>query len=365
MAQPLATIRLPVAIRYGVALLAALLALAITNWLRPSIAPDIFTPLLAAVVVSAYIGGIGPGLFAALLASSGAALHEPPRFVGFAAIDQTLTLDAGTMLRTAVFMGMAMLVGTLSDRSRRAEARLAGSEKSATPLREDFLSIAAHELRTPLTSLMGQAQLLQRRLLRERIANERYLHSINVVVDQAERLNRTVTALLDIARLEQGLLTITRTPLDLTYLVQRVADELHPMLSAHTLTLDLHAGPLVVDGDVTRLRQTLFCLLDNAVKFSPAGGEVWVSVAAHENQAWVQVCDRGIGLPKESLLYLFECAYRAPNAVALQIVGAGLGLYLVKALVELHGGDVVAVQREGGGSCIGFRLPLITQETAR
>jgi PAS domain S-box-containing protein len=236
-------------------------------------------------------------------------------------------------------------------------ARLYDEALNAIRLRDQFLAIASHELKTPLTALLGQAQLLERRLRREHGADERHLHSIGVVVGQANRLNKMVTGLLDISRIEQGALSIDLAPLDLCELARQVVEEIQPTLSLHTIVLDT-AGALLIEGDALRLEQVFQNLIGNAVKYSPEGGEVRVRVAARDGLAVLEVADQGIGIPDDALPRLFQRFFRAKNADPRRISGVGIGLYVVKEIVELHGGQVAVASHEGQGSTFTVALPL-------
>src|SRR4029078_4527165 len=138
-----------------------------------------------------------------------------------------------------------------------AEHHARAQAEAAVHLRDQFLSIAAHELKTPLTSLLGNAQLMQRRAQRDGTRPEREQRTVRVMADQATRLNKMVLALLDISRLESGQLSIERAPLDLCALVSRVVDEVRPALEERTIELVCPSTPLMIAGDELRLEQVL------------------------------------------------------------------------------------------------------------
>jgi PAS domain S-box-containing protein len=237
-------------------------------------------------------------------------------------------------------------------------ARLYREAQEAVRLRDQFLSIASHELKTPLTTLLGNAQLLQRRARREGDFKERHLHTIDVIADQASRLNKMIAALLDISRIETGHLSIERAPVDLSALAQRVVEEVRPTLDQHTIKYVALNQPLVVEGDELRLEQVLQNLIGNAIKYSPQGGPVVVRVARRDAMACVDVIDQGIGIPATALPQLFRRFYRAANVDAQHISGMGVGLYVVKEIVALHGGKVTVASQEGEGSTFSCCLPL-------
>jgi signal transduction histidine kinase len=240
-------------------------------------------------------------------------------------------------------------------------ARLYSAAQEAVHAREVFLSVASHELKTPLTTLLGNAQLLLRRSERERSLNERDSRSLRLVVDQAHRLNRMIGALLDLSRLQAGQLSIDRTPIDLSALGRRVVEEAQTGLERHTLAFVPPDGPLAIVGDELRLEQVIQNLLQNAIKYSPAGGHVEVRAARHGTLACISVADQGIGIPQAALARLFTRFYRAPNADPQHISGMGVGLYVVKEIVTLHGGEVAVESQEGVGSTFTICLPLVSE----
>lgn len=231
--------------------------------------------------------------------------------------------------------------------------------QEAIQLRDAFLSVAAHELRTPLTSLYGNAQLLQRRFARQPEQLERDIHSLDVIVLQAEKLNRMIGTLLDVSRLQRGQLALSRAPVDLCRLIQQLVVETQPTLPTYTLEIELPPRPLIVNGDELRLEQVFANLVQNGVKYSPGGGTVTISVEQRGNQVLVTVRDHGIGIPADALPQLFQRFYRAPNATDKQIAGLGIGLFVAREIVQLHGGTIAIDSAEGKGTTVSIRLPLI------
>jgi len=236
-------------------------------------------------------------------------------------------------------------------------ARLYAAEHEAVRLRDTFFSVAAHELKTPLTSLLGQAQLVLRRGERAGSLAERDRQAIQVVVNQAARLNRMILAMLDSTRLEQGRLSIERAPLDLAALAEQVADELRPSLERHELTVVAENNPYMLLGDALRLEQVLQNLIGNALKYSPDGGPVEVRLSRDGDHVVLAVSDRGIGIPATAIPQLFQRFFRVSEGVAGYISGMGIGLYVVKEIVALHGGEVAVESRLGAGSTFTVRLP--------
>jgi signal transduction histidine kinase len=246
------------------------------------------------------------------------------------------------------------------ERARLFEAveRSRATAEEALRLRDAFFSIAAHELRTPLTTLLGRAQLLQKWLEREEGAAERDVRSIRVVVKQAQRLNDMITGLLDVSRIQGGRFAIAPRPLSLTALARRVVDEWRPAAARHALLLEAAQEPLTVQGDELRLEQVLQSLLDNAIKYSPGGGEVRVAMGRSGDRARLRVSDQGIGIPAAAQDELFHSFYRAENADAEGLSGLGIGLYVANQILELHGGRIAVESVEGEGSTFTVELPL-------
>jgi signal transduction histidine kinase len=168
-----------------------------------------------------------------------------------------------------------------------------------------------------------------------------------------------VLSLLDLSRIETGQLSIERAPVDLNTLIARVVEEVQPTLDRHPVELHLPAQTLTVTGDALRLEQVVQNLVQNAAKYSPAGGPITVELAAEDGSARLAVTDRGIGIPAAAIPQLFQRFYRAPNVETHQIAGMGVGLFVVREIVGLHGGAVDVQSTEGAGSTFTVRLPLL------
>lgn len=240
-------------------------------------------------------------------------------------------------------------------RAERAERALM---ESAVRMRDMFLTVLAHELRTPLTSLLGTAQLLLRRGQREKTLSEKDRRGVEVIISQASRLNTMVSLQLDISRLHTGQLRVERQPLDLGALAYQVVEEVQPILTLHTVRYRGPDTPIWVAGDALRLIQVLQNLVQNAIKYSPAGGFIEVLVERYDTAAQIIVTDEGMGIPPSDLPHLFQRFYRASNVDDRQISGLGVGLYVVKELIMLHGGTVEVESEEGRGSSFIVRLPV-------
>lgn len=230
--------------------------------------------------------------------------------------------------------------------------------QEAVELRDVFLSVASHELKTPLTSLMANVQLFIQRATRDHSLNDRDKRTLGIILEQTGRLNHLIGALLDISRLQNGKLTIQREPMDLAELVKRLVHEVQPTLERHTITLDDYPGALPLFGDEIRLEQVIQNLLQNAIKYSPKGGTIIVRVGMEDGMAFVAVTDQGIGIPQNALPHLFDRFFQVPNAYQRNISGMGLGLYIVREIVGLHGGTIDVHTVEGQGSTFTVKLPI-------
>jgi excisionase family DNA binding protein len=259
-------------------------------------------------------------------------------------------------------------ITVLQQQARSLEAVLAAewaarvAAEDALRVRDEFLSIAAHELRTPITSLSGQAQLLLRRLRRHgRLEPEQLASALETIRGQAEKLSRLVSQLLDLSRLEGGKLALERHPTDLVDVVQQVVATARAWSERHTISV---AAPPSLEAwvDPLRLEQVLTNLLDNAVKYSPEGGPIEVALARVDaGSVELSVRDRGLGIPVEKRGQLFERFYQA-HANGHR-GGMGLGLYVSRQIVKLHGGDICAEFPPEGGTRFVVRLPLAPHES--
>jgi len=274
----------------------------------------------------------------------------------FTSSQTTLLAPFVGLFGLAISAVLFVLVRTLVQARNQAEA--------AVRVRDEFFSVASHELKTPITALLGNSQLVLRRAERSGALPERERRSIEVIAEQAQRLNRLATALLDHSRIQAGKLMIERAPLDLCGLVHRSAAEMEPSLTNHALELALPPVPVTVLGDDVRLTQVVQNLIGNAVKYSPAGGPIDVRLVADGTWAELQVSDKGIGIPATALPQLFQQFYRAPNVDTNAISGLGIGLFVIHEIVTQHGGTVAATSVEGHGSTFTVRLPQVPHEPA-
>jgi len=242
----------------------------------------------------------------------------------------------------------------LESRALIDEATSVRAREEATRLKDDFLSAAAHDLKTPLTTITALAQLLERWALRDPAAPAD-LGRIRRLVAEAERLRTLVLELLDAARVEQGRILGAREEFDLVELCREVLGR--QASERHRFALDA-AGPVIGAWDRVRIAQLVENLVENAVKYSPDGGEVRVGVRREAGTAELTVADRGIGIPADDLPRLFDRFHRGSNVDDRRFSGMGLGLYICRGIVEQHGGRIRAESAPGVGTTFHVSLPL-------
>ncbi len=221
-------------------------------------------------------------------------------------------------------------------------------------LKDEFVSSISHELRTPLTSISGYVELL----LEEEQSPEKRGH-LTIVERNADRLLALVSDLLFAARLQYGRLELEAQPVDLRELVEQSVESARPRAAAATVDLRLDTADVpLIQGEPARLAQLLDNLVSNAIKFTPGGGHVSVSLSEKDGSVCIQVSDTGIGITDEERERLFERFFRSQSALEAQIQGTGLGLYISKAIVEAHGGRIGVESEAGTGTTFIVELPV-------
>ncbi|AKJ02191.1 sensor histidine kinase [Archangium gephyra] len=225
-------------------------------------------------------------------------------------------------------------------------------------MRDEFLSTAAHELRTPITTIKGYAQLLDRWTPGGHEPREG--KAFRILNRQSDRLTQLVQELLEVSRLQLGRLALRRQRFELGELVADVLERMQGVSSRHRLVLH-QEGPVFVDADRERIDQVLVNLFDNAIKYSPEGGDIEVRVASREGTGVVSIRDPGMGIPKERQGQLFERFYRAHAGLESDRGGMGIGLHLSEQIVQRHGGRIWFESEPGKGSTFSFSLALVQQ----
>jgi signal transduction histidine kinase len=218
-----------------------------------------------------------------------------------------------------------------------------------------FSAALAHELRTPLTALRGEIELS----LRGSHSAADMQRALESQLEELDKLKRLIDHILTLARAEAGEIPLAREPVDLSALAQSIADQLEPVAHARGigLTCDV-AAVAMVRGDERWLERMVLNLLDNAIKFTPEGGAVSVRVEREEARVVMVFTDNGRGIDAESLPHVFERFFRADPSRSSLVAGAGVGLSLVKWIVERHGGEVGVTSADGAGAQFTVSLPI-------
>ena len=230
--------------------------------------------------------------------------------------------------------------------------------EQANHLKDEFLATVSHELRTPLNAVLGWARMLGS----EQLPPGRAKHAIATIERNASVLAHLIDDLLDVSRIVAGPLHLAPQPVDLAAVVQTVVDAVQPLATAKQVQLAFSPDPAAINtvsGDAGRLQQVVGNLVENAIKFTSEGGRVDVFVERSNNHMEVRVVDTGQGISPEFLPYVFERFRQAGDATTQRHTGLGLGLAIVRQLVELHGGTVhAASQGLGRGATFTVRLPM-------
>jgi len=244
------------------------------------------------------------------------------------------------------------------DDRKRAEAELLAAmqrEKELSELKSKFVSTASHEFRTPLATMLSSAELLEH--YSENLAPEERRNLLQTIQGSAKRMSEMIDDVLTLGRAESGVLKLNLGPTNLRELCERVVSEFRIAQGKHhVITLDDRFDRLEAYMDERLLRHILNNLLSNAVKYSPTGSEVTFSLERRDEQAAIEIRDRGIGIPPEDQPRMFESFQRASNVENRP--GTGLGLAIVKKAVELHGGEISLQSAVGSGTRFTVVLPL-------
>jgi PAS domain S-box-containing protein len=242
------------------------------------------------------------------------------------------------------------LIGVVSDITER---------KKAEKMKSDFVSFVSHQLRTPLSGIKWMLELA----MNESDNSEEMKAFVKDARASTDRLIRLVNDLLDTSRLERGKLQITIQPVDVAGLTRDVLDEISPLMleKDQVLSVQIPDDLPRASAEKQLLRQAILNLVSNAMKYTPRGGKIRIAAHREDGRLRWEVEDSGIGIPRSDLGKLFEKFYRAENAVAVETEGTGLGLYLVRLIVEQFGGKVWCTSEEGVGSTFSLTLPLVVQ----
>ncbi len=256
----------------------------------------------------------------------------------------------------AVFDREGRLVNVIADVHDMTKIR------EAEELKSTFVSVVSHELKTPVALIKGYAETLSREDADWDPATVR--DSLNVIIDEADRLTELIESLLDASRLQSGDLKLNVSDVALDDLARRLVEKFKTQTDKHTLVADFLPGFPEVRGDEERLRQVLANLLGNAIKYAPGGGEIRVSGSATPTGVTLRVSDQGAGIAAHDLPHVFERFYRAEGDLTRRVKGTGLGLYLCRAIIRAHGGEIRVDSELGQGATFTITLPRYNGELA-
>ena len=348
-------------LRYFVAIAATAVAFTARFLLNSTL--DDVAPLLVftiSVVVASWYGGLGPGLLAtALSALLGAYFFIEPlytlRVYGAERIEVILFLGIGISISILSQARLSLLVKRQQLLASERDARRAA--EVANRLKDEFLSTVSHELRTPLTAINGWAMMLRA----GRLDAAHAARALETIVRSARSQNQLIDDLLDVSRIIAGKLRLDVSPLQLSSIIEAAVETVRPAAEAKGIHLSalLDATAETVTGDPERLQQVVWNLLSNAVKFAPKGGRVEVRLERVDSYIEIVVADNGQGIKPEFLPYVFERFRQEDSGTSRRHGGLGLGLAIVRHIVELHGGTIHAASNGlGKGATFTVALPI-------
>jgi signal transduction histidine kinase len=222
--------------------------------------------------------------------------------------------------------------------------------------RQRFLADVSHELRTPLTTIRGNVDLMRR-------MGEADPEALDVVQDELQRMTRLVDDLLLLARADTGSLPIQRKPVELDTVFLDIYRQVRSLDQPVDIVLR-EVDQAYVLGDEDRLRQLILNLIDNAIKYTPPGGNVGLSLSKSNGIVEIEVTDTGVGISFEDLPRVFDRFYRVDKARSRNLGGSGLGLSIARWIAQAHGGDIRVESREGEGSKFTISLPILPDNEA-
>ncbi|HEY6125179.1 MAG TPA: ATP-binding protein [Steroidobacteraceae bacterium] len=354
------------ALRYGSAIVVVLLIAGIRALLAPLLGTQApLLPFVLGVFAAAYLGGRGPALLASLLTPILATLW----FTNWPQDAPPLQWISHVVFFLLIAALSAQLMHELQKRSRTEREALAMAASHAQALQEadrrkdEFLAMLAHELRNPLAPIRNVAYVLTKGMA----DNATVRRSAQMLERQANHLTHLVDDLLDVARITRGRVVLKRETLSLDSIAESALETVQPLLDARSQTVSLRrqAEQVFVDADGVRLCQVVANLLTNAIKYSPERSRIDIVIDASADDASISVHDPGVGIDAQLLPLLFDPFLQGDRTLDRAQGGLGVGLTIVKLLVEMHGGAVSAYSAGlGKGSEFRIRLPKVPAPVA-
>lgn len=243
----------------------------------------------------------------------------------------------------------------------RSASDLRRHSRGLRQLKDEFFSLAAHEIRTPITVIKAQAQLAERFYAQGKLQGDLIEKTLRIFVQESDRLARLCNDLLDIARLDSGCFEVHLTTFDLVSLVREAIEKHSSRIEAHRFELnvssDIPSGAAFVIGDRERVQQIMNNLINNAIRYSPGGGTIRITLERVSEMVKVRVCDEGLGIPADKMKDIFKRYSQAHQSGLRGPAGLGLGLYLCCEALRRMGGEI-HVQSEGAGKGAEFAYTL-------
>jgi len=332
-------------LRYGVAVLFVMLALLLTVLLNPWLEQSVFLLFFSAVMLSAWYGGMGPGLLATLLSISIIEYHMfPPQW-------------SRTIPQLLIFVLMSVLINSLSEARKRSEEEqraLTEALKRSDELKSALLASISHDLRTPLTSIRAAIDSLMNEKFTWDKATFRELHLI--ISEEVQRLTKLVENLLEMARIEAGELHLSLQWGSVAEICDNALEQCAVELRHHKLHVDCPENLPGVKVDSRLIAEALTQVVENAAKYSPRGSKILVRGRLDGNQLLLSVTDQGPGIAPEEVDRLFDNLYRGtlPNIQSSR--GTGMGFAIARGMIEAHGGKIRVESSPGQGATFIFEL---------
>ncbi len=264
-------------------------------------------------------------------------------------------LDPDLLFRIPFIFGVSIVYGYLAEQAKREKERAEKVDQAET-LKRQLVSALAHDIKNPLGVIMGYAEAMASRLEAEPGGKEKIV-PLERIQDNAQRIVKLVTGFLDASKAEAGMTQLVRKPIRINHLVREAGQQQMKELAMKDTSIIVDLNDRIPDimGDEDQIDRVLWNLLGNAIKFTPKGGTITMSSGVENGWVYVAVKDTGMGIPKDEIPLLFSEFRRLKGSAKVE--GTGLGLFIVKTIVEAHGGTVSAESQEGKGSTFTVRFP--------